>query len=514
MKRLLATAITLLLLILFSRDAAALDRIVEVLAVGVTDNAGAVLTSGTVTVYDAGTTNLRTIYTDFALTSPASNPLTLDAAGRAVVYTDKRVKLLIKDRYGSTVRTIDNVGTADTDLGVATASALAGNGLTAPGDGTLSVNVDNVSTSFSSSKLRVNPGYTGAGEFTNGTITATAAASALTIALKDKSGNDPSATSPISISFRSSTLTSGVYVTRTVTAALSTVISSGSTAGHTNGVAWPLNVYAIDNAGTVELAWSTGLVDERALQSTTAEGGAGAADSNNVIYSTTARTSVAVRLVGMMISNQATAGTWVSLPTQIQNTATPSPIATAVVRPSTTSTVGVGGVAISSSSSTFTSSSISLVDVTNLSVTLSTTGRPVRLELQPDGSGSDAVLGVFSTSLATAYATVAFLQGASVLARESFGVTPSASAGGYQVVVPCSAAHFTALGLAAGTYTFKVQALTNSSSNTISVTRVKLIAYEMTSWAGALTLLLSMFSAGIFSRTFRRGRSRGVALLR
>jgi hypothetical protein len=81
-------------------------------------------------------------------------------------------------------------------------------------------------------------------------------------------------------------------------------------------------VLALDNAGTVELAvvnisGGTNL-DETTLISTTAEGGAGAADSATVVYSTTARTSLPFRVVGFIQSTQATAGTWATAPSTIQ----------------------------------------------------------------------------------------------------------------------------------------------------------------------------------------------------
>jgi hypothetical protein len=148
-------------------------------------------------------------------------------------------------------------------------------------------------------------------------IDATVAASALTIALKQKDGStNPAADSgKVEIAFRSSTLTTGGWVVRTVTGSLSTVISSGSTAGFTSGVADTIYVYAIDNAGTIELAWSTeDLWDEGLLWSTTAEGGAGAADSRVTLYSTTARSNVAIRLIGKLVLTEATAGTWATSP--------------------------------------------------------------------------------------------------------------------------------------------------------------------------------------------------------
>jgi hypothetical protein len=81
-------------------------------------------------------------------------------------------------------------------------------------------------------------------------------------------------------------------------------------------------VLAIDNAGTVELAVVNisggNQLDETNLISTTAEGGAGAADSANVIYSATARTNVPYRVVGFIDSTQTTAGTWATAPSTIQ----------------------------------------------------------------------------------------------------------------------------------------------------------------------------------------------------
>lgn len=84
-----------------------------------------------------------------------------------------------------------------------------------------------------------------------------------------------------------------------------------------SAVASYLYVYAIDNGGVVELAVINGRVDEGSVQTSTAEGGAGAADSANVLYSTSARTSKAVRLLGRILITEATAGTWASNSTEI-----------------------------------------------------------------------------------------------------------------------------------------------------------------------------------------------------
>lgn len=156
------------------------------------------------------------------------------------------------------------------------------------------------------------------GEMANIQIVTSVASSALTITLKNQAGVTPTAADPIRIGFRSSTLTSGNFIIRTVTSSPSLVISSGSILGMTSAVAANLYLYAIDNAGTVELAIINGILpDAGALYTTTAEGGAGAADSPNVLYSTSVRTNVAVRLIGRITISEATAGTWASNSTQI-----------------------------------------------------------------------------------------------------------------------------------------------------------------------------------------------------
>jgi len=145
-------------------------------------------------------------------------------------------------------------------------------------------------------------------------IAASVAASALTISLKTKAGTDPSTTDSVKICFRNSTLTTGTYNTRTVTAATSVIVSSGSTLGTISGDTSIVYVYAIDNAGSIELAVSLTEFEDNSIQSTTAEGAAGAADSAAVLYSTTARSNVPIRLIGSITSTQATAGTWATSP--------------------------------------------------------------------------------------------------------------------------------------------------------------------------------------------------------
>ena len=141
-------------------------------------------------------------------------------------------------------------------------------------------------------------------------ITASAASSALTISA-----------SALTLDFRSNPLTSGTITTVSGTPA-NLVISSGSTLGTISATQSRIVILALNNAGTIELAAvniSGGTqLDETNLISTTAEGGAGGADSASVVYSATARTSVAYRVVGYIESTQSTAGTWATAPSTIQ----------------------------------------------------------------------------------------------------------------------------------------------------------------------------------------------------
>lgn len=135
-------------------------------------------------------------------------------------------------------------------------------------------------------------------------------------------GNALTITSPaLTLDFRSTTLGSGTVTTVTGTPA-DLVVSSGSTLGTVANVSARIAVIAMNNAGTIELAVrnvSAGAnLDETGLISTTAEGGAGGAGSASVVYSTTARSNLAYRVIKYLEITQATPGTWVTDPSTIQ----------------------------------------------------------------------------------------------------------------------------------------------------------------------------------------------------
>ena len=231
-------------------------------------------------------------------------------------------------------------------------------------------------------------------------ITASVASNALTISA-----------SALTLDFRSTTLGSGAVTTVTGTPA-NLVISSGSTLGTVNAVQSRIVVLALNNAGTIELAAVNiaggNDLSETGVISTTAEGGAGAADSNNVIYSTTARTGVAYRVIGYIDSTQATAGTWATAPSTIQ---------------------GIGGQAMAALSSLGYGQTWQAVTRTSGTTYYNTTGKPLSINVQITGSSS-----------VVATVTASVNGGAGFVIVHAYGPSVNAIGNGY-TIIPAGASY-------------------------------------------------------------------------
>lgn len=155
-------------------------------------------------------------------------------------------------------------------------------------------------------------------------INATVSANALTIAVKGNNGSDPSATNPVLIPFRHSTIANGSPVIRSLQAALSLTIASGSTLGTVNSQMAHLWVIAFDNGGTVALGVFNALsgvnvapINEAALQ-TSASGTSGGNSAQTYYASTSAITAQPIRIIGYVEIQEVTAGTWATGPTYVQ----------------------------------------------------------------------------------------------------------------------------------------------------------------------------------------------------
>lgn len=152
--------------------------------------------------------------------------------------------------------------------------------------------------------------------FENLGLSANSFASALTVAIRQKDGstNPGTGEDKVVIPFRSSTLGSGEWVKREVTSFRNISIEIGATLNHVSGEDCLIYVYAIDNAGTVEVAVTSRKKDESILHNTTAMS---ASADGDALYTDVARTNVPIRFLGVMTSNQTTAGQWDSVPSKI-----------------------------------------------------------------------------------------------------------------------------------------------------------------------------------------------------
>lgn len=141
------------------------------------------------------------------------------------------------------------------------------------------------------------------------TVTASVGSNQLTVGLQ-----------PGIFDFRSSSLGSGTINRRIVSTALSLIVPAGATLGTQNGLQSQIAILAIDNAGVVQIAVvnmaSVINMDETDLINVTAI--TGGSNSANVVYSTSAASGVPYRVVGFVRSIQAVAGTWVTVPAEVQ----------------------------------------------------------------------------------------------------------------------------------------------------------------------------------------------------
>jgi hypothetical protein len=142
----------------------------------------------------------------------------------------------------------------------------------------------------------------------------------MSVTIVTGAGNAPaSGSDTVTVSFRSSTQDWGRYYAKKINGYSTFTISSGSTLGMVDGVEAQIYVYAIDTGGDPAIGLSRLKFDDGVLQSTVAEGGAGAADSNRYIYSASAYTNVPIKVIGKIKVTQATAGSWVTAPSYVGN---------------------------------------------------------------------------------------------------------------------------------------------------------------------------------------------------
>lgn len=138
------------------------------------------------------------------------------------------------------------------------------------------------------------------------------------------------------------------------------------------------------------------------------------------------------------------------------------------------------GQQISGAVAIFSTSSTTPVDVTGLSVSITTTGRPVMILLINSGSGVSSITS--SVGLSSSYSTtVCIVRDSTTLSQEvilSDGANISGTFTIDSVSIPVSSIHFIDP-VAAGTYTYKIQMFRSDATGSSSIGNVKLAAYEL-----------------------------------
>lgn len=84
--------------------------LIETLVAGVITNTGTAAAGGSAYIYQVGTTTKVTAYQDSDLAVPHANPVVLDSNGKAEVYVNQAVRLVIQDSSGTQISDIDSVG--------------------------------------------------------------------------------------------------------------------------------------------------------------------------------------------------------------------------------------------------------------------------------------------------------------------------------------------------------------------------------------------------------------------
>lgn len=145
----------------------------------------------------------------------------------------------------------------------------------------------------------------------------------------------------------------------------------------------------------------------------------------------------------------------------------------------TGTTVAAGGVAFSTTCGNFATNNTSATDVTNLTITITTSGRPVYVGLQPDGTAAVGELLITSTS-DTVSAVAVLVRAATTIHKSHLTAIIGGGNTINNISVPPGAV-WTIDAVAAGTYTYKVQTLIDDSSGTVSIgfQNIKLVAYEL-----------------------------------
>ncbi len=174
-------------------------------------------------------------------------------------------------------------------------------------------------------------------------LSASVATNILTVALTTASGSTPSASTPVTLSFRNATTATGDMTTISVTAASTIAVPNTATLGTSNSVPFRLWVVAFNDGGTVRLgvmnctiptAHSASIYQLAAWGLASSTAITTGSDSAQVFYTGSAVTSKAYTVLGYVTyeSGLATAGTWSAAPDRVQAYVAGTPLPGQVVQ--------------------------------------------------------------------------------------------------------------------------------------------------------------------------------------
>jgi hypothetical protein len=313
-------------------------------------------------------------------------------------------------------------------------------------------------------------------------LAASVSSGSLIVALKSAAGTNATASDIVDVTFSSNGSASAVPQKFQLTTSLTLSVTASATLGVKSATTATLYVYGVRvSSSTLRLAISTdGSLDTGAAATTVAM--ASTSDVAGVVYSNASAGTYPTKLLGWVKASHTT-GSWnaiykVNLASGLND---PNGIANARTRSTTsvsTSTISVleGGVAVSSGCGAFTSSSASYTDVTNLTVTIKTSGRPVFVGLVSDPTDNNT-LGIQGVSVTQASARVKLLRGTTTIAIYTVESANTAASATINLFVPASSVHAIDA-VSAGTYVYKVQ-VQKVAGTTVFCAYAKMVAYEL-----------------------------------
>lgn len=302
------------------------------------------------------------------------------------------------------------------------------------------------------------PTHTGPNTIRNLGLKCTAASGALVFTILTGAGATPSASDPVEISFSTAGTTSAIQADSSFTATKTFTLTASASLGTLNTSATLIYVYALKNGTSSSLLLGVSAKGDydcgRVISSTSVSS---SSDTAGALYATSAL-SVRARLLGTVTAARNSSIQW-QTPTAVNLSSNSNK-----------------GLAISSGSGDFSTTSSSFVDITNLSLTITTSGRPVRVFTIPDTSITNGRNG-FVCALGASYSLNSPANIQAVRGTVSVGIIafqPSTINTAITVPPIFESIDFPP----AGTYTYKLQ-LHNAASGTAYCRYARLIVYEI-----------------------------------